>query len=80
MRITVKAKPNSHEEKVDPPSPGGFGEAKENHYTVWVKEPPAHGLANKAILRALANRFNVVPSRIRIVSGFTSRQKVVEIL
>ena len=80
MRIDVKAKPNSHEEKVDPPLRGGFGEAGKDYYTVWVKEPPVHGLANKAIIKALADYFNVSQVRVRIVSGYTSRQKVVEIL
>lgn len=77
MKISVKAKPNSHEEKIDPPSPGGFGEAKENWYTVYVKEPPVNSLANKAILKALRKYFHT--SNVRIVSGHTSRNKIVEI-
>ncbi|OGN02365.1 MAG: hypothetical protein A2655_01370 [Candidatus Yanofskybacteria bacterium RIFCSPHIGHO2_01_FULL_43_42] len=80
MRITIKAKPSSYEERVDPPSPGGFSEIGKDYFTVWVKEPPVHGLANKAIIKALADYFKTSPSRIRIVSGYTSRQKVVEIL
>lgn len=72
MKITVKAKPNSHEEKVE--------KISDTEFIVSVKEPPVHGLANKAIIRALANYFGVAPSRIRIVSGWTSRQKILEIL
>ena len=72
MRINVRAKPNSHKEKVEKVSDAEF--------IVSVKEPPVHGLANKAILRVLAEYFNISPFRIRIVSGYTSRQKVIEIL
>lgn len=72
MKITVKAKPNSHEEKVE--------KISDTEFIIFVKEPPVHGLANKAILRALANYFNVSFSRVRIISGHTSRQKVVEVL
>lgn len=72
MRITIKAKPNSHEEKVD--------KISDTEFIVSVKEPPVKGLANKAIIKALADHFNVAQVSVRIVSGYTSRQKVVEIL
>ena len=72
MRINVKAKPNFHEEKVE--------KISDTEFIVSVKEPPVHGLANKAIIKALADYFNVAQVRVRIVSGYTSRQKVVEIL
>lgn len=72
MRIKVKAKPNSYEEKVE--------QINDIEFIVSVKEPPVKGLANRAILCALANYFNIAPSRVRIISGRTSRQKVVEIL
>ena len=72
MKINVKAKPNSHKEKVE--------KISDTEFIVSVKEPPVHGLANKATLRALAEYFNISQSRLRIVSGYTSCQKVVEIL
>ncbi len=72
MRIMVKAKPNAKEEKVE--------KISDTEFIVSVKEPPVKGLANKAIIRTLADYFNVVQVRVRIVSGYTSRQKVVEIL
>lgn len=87
MRISVKAKPNSYEEKIDPPSSGGFGplrqssgeasEARKDYYTIWVKEPPVNGLANKAIMKVLREYFHT--PNVRIVSGYTSRNKIVEI-
>ena len=77
MKISVKAKPNSYEEKVDPPSPGGFGEARKDYYTVWVKEPPVNGLANQAIIKVLREYFHT--PNVKIVSGYISRNKIVEI-
>lgn len=72
MKINIKAKPNSKEEQVE--------KISENEFVVSVKEPPIGGRANTAILRALADYLNISSSHLRIVSGYTSRQKVVEIL
>ena len=71
MKIFVKAKPNAREEKVEQPS--------EMHFTVAVKEPPAGGRANEAIVKALSEYFKIPKSQVRITSGHTSRQKVAEI-
>ncbi|MBI3442495.1 MAG: DUF167 domain-containing protein [Candidatus Sungbacteria bacterium] len=82
MKIFVMAKPNAKEEyieKIDPPSPHGFGRAREARFIVAVKEPPVQGRANAAIIKALAGHFDVPISRVRIVSGHTSRQKIIEI-
>ncbi len=72
MKIFVKAKPNAKEElikKID-----GI------NFIVAVKEPPRKGKANAAIVRVLAEYFNVAPSAILLVSGFSSKQKVFEVL
>jgi len=68
MKIKIKAKPNSKEEKIE--------KISDSEYIVSVKEPPVKGLANKAIIRVLADYFNVPKYQIRIVSGFTSRDKI----
>ena len=71
MKIFVKVKPLSHEpgvEKID-----------DQHYVVRVQEPPVNGLANKGVIAALADYFDVARANIRIVSGFASRNKLVEI-
>ncbi|KKT81233.1 MAG: hypothetical protein A3B99_05055 [Candidatus Yanofskybacteria bacterium RIFCSPHIGHO2_02_FULL_44_12b] len=72
MRIIVKAKPNAKEEKVEA-NPDGSG------FVVSVKEPPVRGMANEAIIRALAGHFKVSRFQVRIISGYTSRQKVIEV-
>lgn len=72
MRIFVKAKPGAREEKIE--------KVDEVNFVVSVKEPPVQGRANAAIIKALAEYFGVAVGRVKIVSGWTSRQKVVEIL
>jgi hypothetical protein len=71
MNIFIHAKPGSKEE--------GIERIDETHYIVSVKEPPIKGRANIAIIKALAEYFKTNCSRIKIVSGYTSRNKTVEI-
>ena len=71
MKITVKAKPLAHEEKVE--------KVGRDSFEVWVKEPPVKGLANMAIGNALARYFDVSSARVRLVSGFSSKNKIFEI-
>ncbi len=71
MKIFIKAKPSAKEEfikKID-----------EINFVVAVKEPPRKGKANAAIVRLLAEYFKVAPSAVRLVSGFSAKQKVFEI-
>ena len=72
MRINIKAKPNSREEKIE--------RVDENNYVVSVKEPPIKGKANEAIRNALAIYFKTASSRVKIISGYSSRNKIIEIL
>lgn len=72
MKIFIKAKPASYEEKVE--------KIDGSHFLVCVTEPPQNGLANKGIVRALANYFKVAPSRVIIKKGFTAKQKTIEII
>ncbi len=72
MKIFVKAKPAAKEEKIL--------KIDETHYAVSVKEPPVNGRANIAIIKTLAVYFNTSPSCVNILSGQTSKQKIVEIL
>ena len=72
MRISVKAKPSSREEKVE--------KIDDTNFVVSVKEPPEKGKANDAIRNALAVYFKTGSSRVKIVSGYSSRNKIIEIL
>ena len=71
MKIQVKAKPSAREEKVE--------KIDETHFVVSVKEPPEKGKANDAIRNALAVYFKTGTSCVKIVSGYSSRNKIVEI-
>ena len=72
MRIQVKVKPRSKTEDIT-------REMDEDVYVVRVKEPPVEGKANRAVLKLLAKHFGVPESRLRIVSGLTGKNKVIEV-
>jgi len=46
---------------------------------IWVREPPADGRANAAVVRAVARWAGVAPSQVAIVSGAAGRNKLIEI-
>ena len=70
MKIQVKVKPNSRTEEVSQES---------DSFIVKVKEPPKEGKANQAVIKLLAEHFNVPQSQVRILSGFRSKNKVIEV-
>ncbi len=72
MKIQVKVKPRSKTEDVTKKMDGDV-------YVVRVKEPPIEGKANRAVLKLLAKHFGVPESRLRIVTGLSSKNKVVEV-
>lgn len=72
MKIFVKAQPNAKKEslvKLD-----GI------NFKIAVKDSPRKGQANRAIAKALAQHFGVPAGNVRLVSGFSSRQKMFEIV
>jgi uncharacterized protein YggU (UPF0235/DUF167 family) len=70
MRLFVTAKTRAKKEGVE--------QADESHFTVAVKEAPADGKANEAILHALADFLKIPKSRLAVISGHTGRHKVIE--
>jgi hypothetical protein len=48
-------------------------------YLVKVKEPPKEGRANQAVVKLLAAHFAVSQTQVKILSGFRSRNKVIEV-
>lgn len=84
MRILVKAKPNSKVNeftKVEFPqlTLDGIGTKKEEYYIARVKEPPVDYRSNTAIVKLIAEYFDVPFSEIKLVAGATSKQKIFEI-
>jgi hypothetical protein len=51
----------------------------ENNYKVKVDAPAVEGGANKRLIEILADYFNVSKSSIKILKGFKTRNKLVEI-
>ena len=46
---------------------------------IAIKSEPKHGKANKELIRKTSDFFGVPENSIRIISGLTSRKKIIEI-
>ena len=81
MKILVKAKPFSKEEKVEKIPQDGFDflDNKMDSYKVWIKEVPEDGKANEAVIKALAKYFNISKTNVELVSGGKSHDKIFNI-
>lgn len=72
MKISAKIKPNScHREEVIANDDGSL--------TVYTKAPAIEGRANLAAVKLVAKHYGVAPSRVKLVRGATSRNKMFEI-
>jgi uncharacterized protein (TIGR00251 family) len=70
VKIRVRVIPNSKIEEV----------IKEGDtFLARVKEPAKEGKANRAVIKLLAEHFGVTKRQIAISSGFSSRNKVIDI-
>ena len=69
MKISIKLHPNSSQEKIKEIEKG-------KKYEVWLKEKPIGGKANFYLEKILKKHFK---KNIKIVSGFSSRKKIVDI-
>ena len=72
MIFKVKVIANAKLEKLE--------EIGENLLKVHLKEKPEKGKANKALIDFLADELDLEKSKITILSGHTSNEKLVEIL
>lgn len=71
MKIQVKVKPNSKQQKIEELSNGSL--------TIYLKSSPTKGKANQELIKLLAKRYQVTQADIVIKSGITSKNKVIEI-
>ncbi len=69
MRISVRVTPRSSREGVE--------QTGAADYKVRVHAAPADGEANDAVIRLLADHFDLSKSRISIVTGHRSRNKLI---
>ena len=74
MKYHIHIKPGSKEGGVEE-----TWEGDQRMFVVRVKARPEKGKANEALIKVLADYFNTPPSLVKIVSGHTSRHKIVEI-
>lgn len=79
MKIKVVARPNAKKDELIPPGLTLLIDA-EFTYVAYVKEPPVNNRANEAIIRLLADYFNVSRSQVTLISGAHSKKKVFEIV
>lgn len=75
MKISIKVIPNAKQNEIAE----GFDEAGTRILKVRVNQPPEDGKANKAAIELLAKYLKVKKSAVSIISGETSRNKIVEI-
>ncbi len=71
MKIFVKVKPNTSQEKI--------AQKDKRHFEVWVKEPAIEHKANKVALKIISKYFNIPLSEIKIISGSKSKEKIIQI-
>lgn len=71
MKISVKVKPKSKQQRIE-----------QNHEGVWMvklKSPPVNDKANQELITIIAKHFNVRKSQVTIKSGQSSPNKIIEI-
>lgn len=71
MKIHVRVQPRASKEEIVCEDEGA--------YKVYVRESATDGKANAAVCRVLAKEFKVPKSRITIVRGEKSRNKLIDI-
>jgi len=69
MIIKIKLHPNSSQEKIE--------KISDENYEVWIKEKPIDGKANFYLEKFLKKYFG---KPVKLKSGFTSRNKIIEII
>ncbi len=72
MRINIHVTPNAARNEIIDITENG-------EYRVKIQSPPINGAANKNLIKFIASIFGVSKSKVRIVSGLKSRNKILEI-
>jgi uncharacterized protein (TIGR00251 family) len=71
MRIKVKVKPNARENSIK--------EIEKDYFEIKVSVPPEKGKANEKVIDLMSKYFKVPKSKIQILTGHSTREKVVHI-
>jgi hypothetical protein len=71
MIISLTAHPNSKKPRIEKDLFGGLH--------VYISQPPLEGRANKAVVESLAEYFKTGKSKIKLIRGIKSKQKVFDV-
>jgi uncharacterized protein YggU (UPF0235/DUF167 family) len=74
--VAVRVRPGASRERVGGRYDGPFGPA----LVVAVTAPPVDGRATEAVLRAVAAALGLRPAGVRLRTGATGRDKLIEVL
>lgn len=74
MKVSVRVKPGSKKGPLVQPN------LVDDSLVVYVREPAVDGKANRAVVKLLAEYYEVPKTGVEIVSGLTSRRKVFRII
>jgi uncharacterized protein YggU (UPF0235/DUF167 family) len=72
MKIFIRARPNSSEIKIEK-----FGE---NRYLVFLKASAEDNEANIELLKVMGKYLGIPSTKIQIIAGATSKDKILEIV
>lgn len=72
MKIQIRVKPNSKEQKIL--------DLEDGSLLVQLKSSPVKGKANQELIKLLAKKYQITQSQIKIKHGLASKKKLVEIL
>ncbi|MEW5805545.1 MAG: DUF167 domain-containing protein [Patescibacteria group bacterium] len=72
MKFFITAKPNAKNPEIE--------KFSDNTFLIKVKEPAKNNLANQAVLKSLAGYLKVPVSNLKIISGRTSRKKIIQLV
>jgi len=70
MKIKVRVIPKAKQNRVEKTADG---------FRVRVTAAPTDGKANEAVIKLLAEHLGVAKSKLRVVRGVTSRDKLIEL-
>ena len=71
VTLSIRIQPRASKNEVIAMENGGI--------KIRLTAPPVDGAANEALVKFLSHRFSVAKSQVEIVSGHTSREKIVRI-
>lgn len=72
MLIHVKIIPDSKEDKII--------QKDDTKFVVHVREPAEDNRANKRLIEIIADKFKVIKSKVRIITGHHQPSKILDIL